>query len=327
MSNEVVVVLPWVPATATERARAQIDASIPARRSIERACVARCDELDVGGRDRSRPGHSVDALDERRVVADVHLHAERAQPVEHRQLVDVAARHGMAHLGEHGGDRAHARATHADHVQPQRWSRQVERSDGRASGPAPADPSPATGGRLMGVSVTTAVTPRRHAGNLLDQGRQGVAAVGLAERSGSPRHRRQRDGVTTQALDLGIDPLCAQLRLRDQHRCSGVGQPAGVVGLVVACRRRPGNQDRGHADRGELGTVLAPAARQDEVGRRVHQGHLVLEADHVVQDAVSAAERAMPGRELAQEALADHVAHCQIRPRRRGLRRTRRPPS
>ncbi len=34
ISIDVVVVLPCVPATATERARAQIDASIPARRSV-----------------------------------------------------------------------------------------------------------------------------------------------------------------------------------------------------------------------------------------------------------------------------------------------------
>ena len=34
MSIDVVVVLPWVPATATARAWAQIDASIPARRSV-----------------------------------------------------------------------------------------------------------------------------------------------------------------------------------------------------------------------------------------------------------------------------------------------------
>ena len=34
ISIDVVVVLPWVPATATERARAQIDASMPARRRV-----------------------------------------------------------------------------------------------------------------------------------------------------------------------------------------------------------------------------------------------------------------------------------------------------
>ena len=34
ISIDVVVVLPWVPATATERARPQIDASMPARRSV-----------------------------------------------------------------------------------------------------------------------------------------------------------------------------------------------------------------------------------------------------------------------------------------------------
>ncbi len=131
VSIEVVVVLPWVPATATVRAQAQIDASIPARRSIgdaRRARAATSSTLEAGI--AVDPVTASMPVDERRVVADVHGDAGDAQPVEHRRLAEVAARHGVAHLGEDEGDGAHARAADADDVEPQRWGRQVERGDG-----------------------------------------------------------------------------------------------------------------------------------------------------------------------------------------------------
>ena len=55
-SIEVVVVLPWVPATATVRAQAQIDASMPARRSTGMPARA------AASSSRFRAGMAVDAV-------------------------------------------------------------------------------------------------------------------------------------------------------------------------------------------------------------------------------------------------------------------------
>ena len=82
MSIDVVVVLPCVPATPSDRARAQIAASMPARRrtGMPSRCAARHSMFER--RDRRRDGHRVAASDEGRVVTDVDVHARRPHPVE-----------------------------------------------------------------------------------------------------------------------------------------------------------------------------------------------------------------------------------------------------
>ena len=130
MSIDVVVVLPCVPATATDRARAQIDASIPARRSVgmPRSRAARSSMLRSGiaveAVTASHPSHRAG------LVTDGHGDAGRADAVEHRLLAEVAAGHGVAHLGEDDGDRRHARSADADDVQPPR----LDRGRGRRCG-------------------------------------------------------------------------------------------------------------------------------------------------------------------------------------------------
>ena len=117
MSIDVVVVLPCVPATATDRARAQIAASISARRSVGMPCsrAARSSMFvtGIGG----RGGHRVASGDCVGVMTDRHGDAGRPDPVEDRLLAYVAAGHGVAHLGKHDGDRRHPRPADPDDVQ------------------------------------------------------------------------------------------------------------------------------------------------------------------------------------------------------------------
>ena len=70
MSIDVVVVLPCVPATASERAWAQIDASIPARVSTVTPVCACLVEFDVVGRNRAGRGDRIDTVDDGTIVAD-----------------------------------------------------------------------------------------------------------------------------------------------------------------------------------------------------------------------------------------------------------------
>ena len=87
-----------------------------------------------GGRDRVHAGHV------RRVVADVHGDSGGPQPVEHRQLTEVAPRHVVPHLGQRERDGAHARAADADDVVAAR-PRQVERWPAGAHSPATSSTS------------------------------------------------------------------------------------------------------------------------------------------------------------------------------------------
>ena len=125
MSIDDVVVLPWVPATATARAwRTSRRASLPAATWGSRRHGGA--QLDVVGRDRRRRRDGVAAVDDGGVVADVDRHAGGAHAVEDRLLAEVAARHRVAHLGEGDGDGAHARPAHADDVETE-GAGQVER--------------------------------------------------------------------------------------------------------------------------------------------------------------------------------------------------------
>ena len=93
-------------------------------------------QLDVAGGDRRRCRDSVDAMDHRRVMSDRHVHPDRPQPVDDRAPAGIAAGDRVAHLGEHRGDRVHARPGDPDHVVAAR-ARQIERGDRRADGRGP----------------------------------------------------------------------------------------------------------------------------------------------------------------------------------------------
>ena len=70
------------------------------------------------------------------LVADVDLHPRRTESVEHRLVADVATGDGVAHLGEHDRDRAHAGATHAHDMEPLRRA-EIDRRHGRRDRFAP----------------------------------------------------------------------------------------------------------------------------------------------------------------------------------------------
>ena len=83
ISIDVVVVLPCVPATATERACAQIAASIPRGAAPVTPASSAATQLDVAAGHGARRRDRVDARDVAAVVADPHRDACRAQAIEH----------------------------------------------------------------------------------------------------------------------------------------------------------------------------------------------------------------------------------------------------
>ena len=116
-SIDEVVVLPWLPATATVVRVATMARSASARRStgMPRSRAATTSGLLSGiaveiTTASSAVGQVLGG------VADVRGDVEEPEAFEGRRLAQVGAAHGVAHAREHGGDRAHARAAHADDV-------------------------------------------------------------------------------------------------------------------------------------------------------------------------------------------------------------------
>ena len=136
-----------------------------------------------------------------RPVADAHVDAGRAQPVEDRRVLDVGAAHAMAHAGEQQRDRAHPDAGDADDVHGAR-RREVERRDRRRSA------------SLIGV------TPSGRRAMLLDRSASTGRGVGTREPTGAP-------------LAICVEPL----RVGEQSVTTRV--EARRVALVVGARRPP----------------------------------------------------------------------------------------
>ena len=133
----------------------------------------------------------------------------------------------MAHAGEHGGDRAHARAADADDVDRAR-TREIE----------------------VGLGMHVG----RGTGGLLDEVGDARGGVGTAERRARRRHGVEPRRVGEQRVEL------ARRGARPSSSASATTTAAparderlGVRGLVVARRAGERHEHRRHADDGELG--------------------------------------------------------------------------
>ena len=280
ISIDVVVVLPCVPATATERARAQIDASIPARRSVGIPSSTASAQLDVVRRHRRRRRHRVAALDVRAVVTDVHGDAGRPQAVEHGLLADVAAR------------------TRCGPSRRGRWRSPT--SPGRRRrrrGAVAAGRGPAAG--RADVTIDRGywpVTARPGRATPFDEGAESAAAVDRA--GGMALLAERRRGVTGSA-----------------RSCSMSG--AETIQLVPreGAPRRPGRRASGRCRSGgprpqpttgtridgvpvtaTSATVDGAAAADEQVGGGVDQVHPRLEADDAVEQPVPDRRRSTTAR-------------------------------
>ena len=114
---EVVVVLPWLPATATPYLSRISSASISARGMTGMPRAARLGDLGVvaaaprsRSRPRGRPRRSRPRGPRRRA------RPERGEPVRHRGALQVGAGHRVAEVQQHLGDAAHAGAADPDEV-------------------------------------------------------------------------------------------------------------------------------------------------------------------------------------------------------------------
>ncbi len=294
------MVLPWVPATASDCALAQIDASMPARLEHGHPGGSCLVEFDVPFGNRRRCGHRVDAVDEGAVVTDVHLDAGGTDPFEHRMVAEIGTRHDVPHLGERDGDRAHARTADTDHVeavgdrQLERWAWWWRRRNHPVPQGAPVRVSER---ELVRVSMPVASAAGRHDGDDAIATRS-IKPAKAPERCTSPRRRaaaaRHRDETGRRGGRRACRRAGRVRSLAAWIAPSTSGQPPPhVVGLVVVGRGCPRHQDRRRAGDGDL-VDRAGAAADDHVAGLVHARHVGLVADHLVHDGAVDVGDALP---------------------------------
>ena len=113
---EVVVVLPWVPAMATQLFKPhQLGQHFGAAHDRQ-PLGARRDQFRIVGFDRRGDDHDVGAVKIVGGVPDRDLHALFAQPLDVGALGLIGALHRVAEVDHHLGDAAHADAADADEM-------------------------------------------------------------------------------------------------------------------------------------------------------------------------------------------------------------------
>ena len=245
---EVVVVLPCVPAIATQRFSRISSASISARRTTGRrfARAAASSGLSrliaVETTTTSRLAEIV------RLVADRDGRALVAQALHVGDVGGVRALHRVAEIDQHLGDAAHADAADADEMDGADIGRQFHGVD-------PCDE----------ISVTARYHIRRRA---------------TPDRRAARRHRARRrisrpaaiaaslpGSAARRAISRG-EPLGREIVLLQHDRAAGLRQHIGIGELVLIERVRQRHQNRGPADHRQFRDGRGARARHDQMRRR-----------------------------------------------------------
>ena len=225
--------------------------------------AAAADELDVAGRDGRRGGDGVDTRDVAAVVADVDGDAGGAQPVEHRQLAEVAARHVVAHLGEDEGDGAHARA-----------ARRPRRGSGRARGGRAGRRRP--GQRLPLTPSASSLGHRRPGRRARPRPRSTRASRPLRWSRPPPGPRRPWPAAPADRLAAGR-PRAARRSGVSSRSGTSTAPPASASARALAvwwssAASGHGTRIDGTPRAASSATVVAPARRHHQVGGGVGRG-------------------------------------------------------
>ena len=115
-TREVVVVLPWVPAMATQDLKRISSASISARRTTGRRRSRAATSSGLSRRIAVETTTRAGLLDVAGLVADEGAHALLGQAPDVGVVVGVRPLHGVAEVVHHLGDAGHADAADADEV-------------------------------------------------------------------------------------------------------------------------------------------------------------------------------------------------------------------
>ena len=242
--SDVVVVLPWVPATAIAHFRRISSPSISARRTTGTRAPRAASISGLSGliaEDITTTPHSAEIGG---AMADRHRDAEAAQALGVGVLGDVGALDPMAEAVQHLGDPAHADAADPDEVNAAR----IERQRPHAS----ASMCVLTGAGAASDCTSSASAP---------------AASVRPSAAARSRHRRQLLRLLEADLHL------ARQR-RGSNRVSSISQPAagpahrlGVGALVVLGGEAEGHQQRRPAERQQLGDAGRPGPGDDQMAR------------------------------------------------------------
>src|SRR5579863_8771963 len=171
----------------------------------------------------------------------------------------------------------------------------------RAPGALPADVAGVdmTGAGVTGVSDATGASGAvGSAGMGHRQLADAVRRVRSPETAGGLGHRATARRVVEQCVEDRGERVGVAARVAHHHRGAGLDEGAGVRALVVARSAGEGDQDRRDARDGQLGDRARPRPAHHDVHRLVEARDPVLEVDHPVREPVF--ERVEPaGRRLS----------------------------
>ena len=266
-----VVVLPWVPATARVRRWAAMAASRTVRRTtgMPRRRASTTSGLSSGTAvEMATSSTSAGTL--AGVVADGDGDAQ--SPAAGRAPRSPADR---CPTPDGPWPPAPWRwATSRCHRSPPRGpTRGVDRE--RQSGPTPSE----TAGSGTGAWRSTRSATRS-------------AASGRARAWAAAPMAARRSGWSSRGWSSRTTALAVELAVGDQDGRAGPHQGAGVGGLVIPRGDRQRHEQPGQAHLGQLGDGGAPGPTDQQIGGGEQQVHVVLVADHLVEQA---ARRAAPG--------------------------------
>ena len=263
-----VVVLPWVPLTATVRRSPQMAARI------------------VGpGHHRDRPGpggHDLGVVGGHRGGDGQQVDRDSAGPRLAASWPTKTCTPRPASRSSHGDGRRSLPDT--------RWPMPARTS---AMALIPLPPTPTTWMRRGPAQVDRRARrppdgTRRPLwpGVLLDEGGHPVGRVAAPGRRRRPRpHGASRASSASKRLHLRHQPVGVELAVGDEHGRAGVGQGPGVRRLVVAGGVGQGDQHRRQPHDRHLGHRVAAGPAHEEVGRGQQQLHPVLVAHRLVDEA------------------------------------------
>ena len=264
-SIDVVVVLPWVPDTATQRRQAGDGGQRLGPAQHRQPPPASLGHLGIRIGDGGRHRHDLGLADVGGVVAHEHLHPAGGQALERGRGLQVAAGDDVAHGGEHRRDGAHARTARPHHVHASgRAGRGPRRSPGRrqpgrTQGHAPPVLRDAGCGRGRGPAPPP---PSAASGRPTRAGRGAHGARGARGRRPGRRSRRPGGPRRTAASAMTTGR-------------PGALEDAGVGALVVTGRAGQGHEHGGHPHHGQLGHGVGPRPRRPRCrrpGRRAPSG-------------------------------------------------------
>ena len=248
---DVVVDLPWVPATVTTVSSAMVAARASERCSTGSPAARAAASSGLSGADRGACHDRLGVAEVPGGVADVDPGAGGGELGHDGQVLGVGAADRQSAGHHDAGDGGHADPADADEVDP---------AEGLLGGCGRV-------GLVVGLGHGVTASCRGGSGTCGFEDEPGHAPVRVAdaELSGAGCHPGEPVAVLQQRDDVVAHPVGGERVVCHDQGAAGLGQAGGVERLFAVADRE-GHEDRGHADGGDLADGGCPGPGQQQAG-------------------------------------------------------------